>query len=76
MTRIFNGFFETAKNICEHAEHQGKDALLINIHFCISAIAANTNDHNDGCEHKEKSFNPQSQILASLGIVDERLALA
>ncbi|KAH7323575.1 tetratricopeptide repeat domain-containing protein [Rhexocercosporidium sp. MPI-PUGE-AT-0058] len=76
LTRGFDGFFDTAMDICENAEHPDKDSLLSNIHFCLGAIAADTNIHEISRQHKEKSFDIQYRISQSLGTVDERLALA
>ena len=75
-TRGFDGFFDTAREICESCNDPDKDALLSDIHFCLGAISADTNDHVASREHKEKSFGLQSRISQDLGTVDDRLALA
>lgn len=75
-TRGFDGFFELAREICDSCDDPSKDALLSDIHFCLGAIAADTNDHAASRAHKERSFQLQKEISEELGIVDERMALS
>ena len=75
-TRGFDGFFELARDICNTCDDPGKDPLLSDIHFCLGAIAADTNDHTASRTHKERSFEIQNRISDELGTVDERLALS
>lgn len=56
-------------------EEDDRDAILSDIHFCLGAIAANTNDHEASLLHKEESFRLQKAISDSLGTADDRLAL-
>ncbi|KAL8724231.1 MAG: hypothetical protein Q9166_008062 [cf. Caloplaca sp. 2 TL-2023] len=74
-TRGFDGFFEASIDICERSGHPHKDSLLIDIHFCLGAIAADSNRHAASREHKEKSFEIQIKAYNDLGKVDERLAM-
>ena len=74
-TRSFDGFFKLAQNICDGCDDSRKDSLLIDIHFCLGAVAADTNDHTASREHKEKSLAIQERTSEELGTVDERLAL-
>lgn len=74
-TRSFDGFFTLAQDICDGCDDPRKDSLLIDIHFCLGAIAADTNDHTASREHKEKSLALQNKISEELGTADERLAL-
>ena len=74
-TRGFDGFFELAQDICDGCDDPRKDSLLIDIHFCLGAIAADTNDHTASREHKEKSLALQKKISEELGTADERLAI-
>ena len=74
-TRGFDGFFTLAQDICDGCDDPRKDSLLNDIHFCLGAIAADTNDHTASREHKEKSLALQKKIFEELGTVDERLAI-
>ena len=74
-TRGFDGFFKLAQDICDGCDDPRKDSLLIDIHFYLGAIAADTNDHTASREHKEKSLAIQEKISEELGTVDERLAI-
>ncbi|KAE8150033.1 tetratricopeptide repeat domain-containing protein [Aspergillus avenaceus] len=74
-TRHFDGFFELAQSICRDLEGDDRDAILSDIHFCLGAIAADTNNHETSRLHKEESFRLQKSISDSLGTVDDRLAL-
>ncbi|KAL8798261.1 MAG: hypothetical protein Q9182_006822, partial [Xanthomendoza sp. 2 TL-2023] len=74
-TRDFDDFFEASIDICENSGHPDKDALLIDIHFCLGAIAADSNRHTASREHKEASFAIQTKAYEELDKVDERLAM-
>ncbi|KAL8682882.1 MAG: hypothetical protein Q9186_001128 [Xanthomendoza sp. 1 TL-2023] len=74
-TRDPDGFFEASLDICENSGHPNKDALLIDIHFCLGAIAADSNRHTASREHKETSFAIQTKAYEELERVDERLAM-
>ncbi|KAL8808246.1 MAG: hypothetical protein Q9200_004367 [Gallowayella weberi] len=74
-TRDFDGFFEASIDICENSGHPNKDALLIDIHFCLGAIAADSNRHTASREHKEASFAIQTKAYKELEKFDERLAM-
>ena len=74
-TRGFDGFFKLAQDICDGCDDPRKDSLLVDIHFCLGAIAADTNDHTASREHKEKSLALQKKLCDQLGTEDERLAI-
>lgn len=75
-TRQFDGFFELALQICEKVSHPDRDSVLSDIHFCLGAIAADTNSHAASRVHKEKSFEIQVRISQEFGMINERLALS
>ncbi|KAJ6188767.1 hypothetical protein N7519_003675 [Penicillium mononematosum] len=75
-TRQFDGFFETARSICESSTHPDRDSLLADIHFCLGSIAMDTSDFDTSRVHKERSFHLVSQICKELGTADDRLYLA
>ncbi|KAK2774312.1 hypothetical protein FQN52_004296 [Onygenales sp. PD_12] len=75
-TKQFDGFFETARRICESSTHGDRDSVLADIHFCLGSIAMDTNDFDTSRIHKERSFDLVSNICEQLGTRDERLYLA
>jgi tetratricopeptide (TPR) repeat protein len=75
-TRDFDGFFQTARSICESSTHADRDSLLADIHFCLGAIAMDASDFDASRIHKESSLALVSKICKELGIADERLYLA
>ncbi|KAL3469683.1 tetratricopeptide repeat domain-containing protein [Aspergillus californicus] len=75
-TRQFDGFFETARGICESSTHPDRDSLLADIHFCLGAIAMDASDFDTSRIHKERSLDLVSKICNELRIEDERLYLA
>ncbi|KAB8225056.1 hypothetical protein BDV33DRAFT_198902 [Aspergillus novoparasiticus] len=75
-TKHFDGFFETARGICESSAHPDRDSLLADIYFCLGSIAMDTNDFSGSRIFKELSFDLVSDICKELGTVDERLYLA
>ncbi|KAI0441439.1 tetratricopeptide repeat domain-containing protein [Xylaria telfairii] len=75
-TRDFDGFFETARSICESSNHADRDALLADIYFCLGAIAMDASDFEASRIYKERSFDLVFKICRELGTADERLYLA
>lgn len=75
-TKQFDGFFETARSICEPSTHPDRDSLLADIHFCLGAIAMDASDFDTSRINKECSFNLVSKICKELGVADDRLYLA
>ncbi|EEP77378.1 predicted protein [Uncinocarpus reesii 1704] len=75
-TNQFDGFFETARSICESSTHADRDSLLADIHFCLGSVAMDTNDFHTSRIHKERSLDLVSNICKELGTADERLYLA
>ena len=75
-TKEFDGFFETARNICEASRHADRDSLLADIHFCLGSVAMDASDFDTSRIHKERSFDLVLKICKELGIADERLYLA
>ncbi|KAI0449877.1 tetratricopeptide repeat domain-containing protein [Xylaria acuta] len=75
-TRDFDGFFETARSICESSTHADRDALLADIYFCLGAIAMDASDFDTSRIYKERSFDLVFKICRELGTADERLYLA
>ncbi|KAL2833318.1 tetratricopeptide repeat domain-containing protein [Aspergillus cavernicola] len=75
-TRQFDGFFETARGICESSAHTDRDSLLADIHFCLGAIAMDASDFDASRIHKERSLDLVSKICKGLETTDERLYLA
>ena len=75
-TKDFNGFFDTARSICELSTHPDRDSLLADIYFCLGAIAMDASDFDSSRVYKEQSFDLVFKICAKLGTVDERLYLA
>ncbi|EER42224.1 tetratricopeptide repeat domain-containing protein [Histoplasma capsulatum H143] len=75
-TKQFDGFFETARGICESSTHTDRDSLLADIYFCLGAIAMDASDFDTSRVHKERSFELVSKICNELGTSGERLYLA
>ncbi|GFF26775.1 probable disease resistance protein At1g58390 [Aspergillus udagawae] len=75
-TKQFDGFFDTARSICEASTHPDRDSLLADIHFCLGAIAMDASDFDASRIHKERSLDLVSKICQELGTADERLYLA
>ncbi|CAG8410489.1 unnamed protein product [Penicillium salamii] len=75
-TKQFDGFFETALNICETSKHADRDAILADIYFCLGAIAMDASDFDTSRINKERSLDLVSNICKELGTADERLYLA
>lgn len=75
-TRNFDGFFETARSICESTTHADRDSLLADIYFCLGSIAMDASDFETSRIHKENSLDLVSRICKELGTEDERLYLA
>ncbi|CAG8899390.1 unnamed protein product [Penicillium egyptiacum] len=75
-TKQFDGFFETARNICESSTYPDRDSLLADIHFCLGSIAMDTSNFDTSRIHKERSFDLVSKICKELGTADDRLYLA
>ncbi len=74
-TKKFDGFFETARTICESSTHPDRDSLLADIHFCLGAIAMDASDFDASRVHKERSFDLVSRICKELGTADEDYTL-
>ncbi|KAK5680154.1 hypothetical protein LTS10_007081 [Elasticomyces elasticus] len=75
-TKEFDGFFNTARTICEASSHPDRDALLADIHFCLGAIAMDASDFDTSRVHKEMSLDLVYNICNEFGVADERLYLA
>ncbi|TVY21056.1 hypothetical protein LARI1_G001255 [Lachnellula arida] len=75
-TKEFDGFFETARSICESSTHADRDSLLADIYFCLGAIAMDASDFDTSRIYKERSLDLVSKICKELGSADERLDLA
>ncbi len=75
-TKDFDGFFETAQNICISSSHPDRDSLLADIYFCLGAIAMDASDFNNSRIYKEKSLDLVMNICQELDVADERLYLA
>lgn len=75
-TRGFDGFFDTARAICEASTHPDRDSVLADIYFCLGAIAMDVGDFDASRVYKERSLDLVSKICAALGTADERLYLA
>ncbi|KGO69642.1 Tetratricopeptide-like helical [Penicillium italicum] len=75
-TKQFDGFFETARGICESSTHPDRDSLLADIHFCVGAISMDASDFDTSRINKERSLSLVSKICKELGIADDRLYLA
>ncbi|RAL14029.1 NB-ARC and TPR domain protein [Aspergillus homomorphus CBS 101889] len=75
-TKHFDGFFETARSICDSSTHPDRESLLADIHFCLGAIAMDASDFNASRIHKEQSLDYVAGICKRLGTEDERLYLA
>ncbi|KAF2709353.1 tetratricopeptide repeat domain-containing protein [Pleomassaria siparia CBS 279.74] len=75
-TKDFDGFFETARSICESSTHADRDSLLADIYFCLGAIAMDASDLDKSRVYEELSLALVSKICSQLGTADERLYLA
>ncbi|OIW35543.1 tetratricopeptide repeat domain-containing protein [Coniochaeta ligniaria NRRL 30616] len=75
-TKNFDGFFETARKICESSTHPDRDCLLADIYFCLGAIAMDASDFDMSRVYKEQSFDLLYKICKELGREDDRLDLA
>ncbi|CZS99209.1 uncharacterized protein RCO7_00501 [Rhynchosporium graminicola] len=75
-TKDFDGFFETARSICESSTHTDRDSLLADIYVYLGAIAMDASDYNKSRFYKELSFVLVSDICKELGTADERFYLA
>lgn len=72
----FDGFFDTALEICAISQHPDRDSLLADIYFCLGSIAMDSNDFDTSRVNKERSLELCSKICDELGTTDERLYLA
>lgn len=75
-TQNFDGFFETARSICESTTHTDRDSLLTDVYFCLGSIAMDASDFETSRIHKENSLDLVSRIYKELGTEDKRLYLA
>ncbi|KAF2665940.1 tetratricopeptide repeat domain-containing protein [Microthyrium microscopicum] len=75
-TKAFDGFFDTARSICESSTHPDRDSVLADIYFCLGAIAMDASDFDGSRFYKEHSLDLVSKICKDLGTADERLYLA
>lgn len=75
-TKGYDGFFETARRICEASKYADRDSLLADIYFCLGAIAMDSCDFDTSRIYKEQSFDLVYKICKELGVADERLYLA
>ncbi|KAM0806780.1 putative Tetratricopeptide repeat domain-containing protein [Seiridium cardinale] len=75
-TKDFDGFFDTARSICESSTHADRDSVLADIYFCLGAIAMDASDFDSSRIHKERSLDLVFKICKELGTSDERLYLA
>ncbi len=74
---MFDGFFDTARSICEASTHPDRDSVLADIYFCLGAIAMDVSDFDASRFYKENSLDLVSKICKELGkTADERLYLA
>ncbi|KAK1751457.1 hypothetical protein QBC47DRAFT_391863 [Echria macrotheca] len=71
-----DGFFETARIICESSTHPDRDAILADIYFCLGSVAMDSNNFNTSRVYKEQSLELVSKICKELGVEDERLSFA
>ncbi len=65
-----------AQNICISSSHPDRDSLLVDIYFCLGAIAMDPSDFNNSRIYKEKSLDLVMNICQELDVADERLYLA
>ncbi|KAK2800317.1 hypothetical protein FQN51_006225 [Onygenales sp. PD_10] len=65
-TKQFDGFFESARRICESSTNGDWFFVLADIHFCLGSIAMDTNDFDTSRIHKEHSFDLVSGICEEL----------
>ncbi|KAJ4415136.1 hypothetical protein N0V82_007506 [Gnomoniopsis sp. IMI 355080] len=75
-TAGFDGFFETARKICESSTHEDRDSVLADIYFCLGSVAMDASDFDTSRQYKERSFDLVSNICKEMGTADERLYLA
>jgi len=50
--------------------------LIVDIHFCLAAIAAETNDHDSRRFHKKQALAKQLAVSKRLDVIDVRLAMS
>ncbi|KAL8937279.1 MAG: hypothetical protein Q9216_004508 [Gyalolechia sp. 2 TL-2023] len=74
--RDIDELLKTSTEICEELNHTDKDTLLIDTHFVLGAIAADTNQHKASRWHKEVSYDLQLGVSKNIRTVDERLILS
>ncbi|KAK3906405.1 hypothetical protein C8A05DRAFT_40822 [Staphylotrichum tortipilum] len=72
----FDGFFETARAICESSTHPDRDSVLADVYFCLASIAMDSSDFATSRVYKERSFDLALKICQELGTEEERLYLA
>lgn len=75
-TKAFDGFFDTARTICEASTHADRDSVLADIYFCLGAIAMDAGEFDASRMFKERSLELVSKICKGLRTADERLYLA
>ncbi|KAI1362738.1 tetratricopeptide repeat domain-containing protein [Xylaria arbuscula] len=75
-TKDFDGFFQTAQNICISSSHPDRDSVLADIYFCLGSIAMDKSDFDNSRIYKEKSLDLVVNICEEVGVADERLYLA
>jgi tetratricopeptide (TPR) repeat protein len=77
-TRNFSDFWTLAQTLCEEShqesERDQRDSLLVDMHFCQGAIAAETNDPEGSRYHKKEALDLQLAVSKRLDTVDIRLA--
>ncbi|KAI0454274.1 hypothetical protein F5B21DRAFT_524948 [Xylaria acuta] len=77
-THDFDGFWAFAQNLCEETEGDARDAVLVDIHYCLGLTSSGNNDLPKARVHQEAFFALQKHICESVapGFVDEKLGLA
>ncbi|KAN0095890.1 tetratricopeptide repeat domain containing protein [Hyaloscypha variabilis] len=77
-TRNFSDFWTLAQKLCEESHQENdreqRDSLLVDMHFCQGAIAAETNDPEGSRHHKKEALDLQLAVSKRLDTIDIRLA--
>ncbi|KAI1145788.1 hypothetical protein F4825DRAFT_229814 [Nemania diffusa] len=81
-THDSDGFWNLAYDLCQNvkgeSEADARDAVLVDIHFCLGLTSSGNNDLAKARTHQQAFFALQKRICESIapGFIDEKLGLA
>ncbi|KAI8951757.1 tetratricopeptide repeat domain-containing protein [Xylaria longipes] len=74
----FDGFWDFAESLCKETDGDARDAVLVDIHYCLGLTSSGNNNIVKARIHQEAFFTLQKRICESIApdFVDEKLGLA